>query len=51
MKKEIDRIKEIVKDSNDSKECCEKLADEKLIVSFGEGRRLWHSLKERNKNE
>jgi len=41
----MDKIKKIVDESKDSQECCKKLVKEQLIVSMGEGRRLWGNLK------
>jgi hypothetical protein len=47
--KPIDKIKKIVDESVDSQECCKKLIEDKLAISFGEGRRFWGQLKNRDK--
>lgn len=44
-----DKIKKIVDESEDSQECCKKLIEDKLAVSFAEGRRYWGHFKDRDK--
>ena len=47
LEKPINRIKKIVEESKDSKECCDKLIDEELAISMSQGRRLWSCLKDK----